>query len=123
MEVILIVGLGGAIGAILRWGVSVFFEYISAPGFWGTLSVNLVGSFLIGLLFILFENKYPTGGLLRTGILVGVLGGFTTYSAFSMEVVHMMASGFYARAGTYVVVTLTVCLAGTLIGTMLGRSI
>ena len=48
MEVALAVGLGGAVGAILRWQVGVFMSHLSAPAFWGTLAVNLAGSFLVG---------------------------------------------------------------------------
>ena len=123
MEVVLVVGLGGAVGAILRWQVGVFMSLLSAPAFWGTLAVNLVGSFLVGLLLMWFQEKLPISDVLRTGIVVGLLGGFTTYSAFSMEAVNMMMAGFYGRASAYVVVTVAVCLVGTWAGVMLGRSV
>ena len=98
MEVVLVVGFGGAVGAILRWWVGVFMNHLSAPDFVGTLAVNLVGSFIIGLLLIWFHGRLPIGDVLRTGILVGLLGGITTYSAFSMETVNMMIAGLYGRA-------------------------
>ena len=123
MEAVFAVGLGGAAGAILRWQVGVFVSYLLAPAFWGTLIVNLVGSFLVGLLLVWFQGKLPISDVLRTGILVGLLGGFTTYSAFSMEAVNMMMAGFYSRASAYVVVTVVVCLMGTWAGVMLGRSV
>ena len=122
MEVVLVVGLGGAFGAIFRWWVGILMIYLSAPPFWGTLAVNLVGSFLVGLLLIWFQEKLPISDILRTGILVGLLGGFTTYSAFSMETVNMMMAGLYGRASAYVIVTVVVCLMGTWAGVMLGRS-
>ena len=121
MEVVLVVGFGGAVGAILRWWVGVFMENLLAPAFVGTLVVNLVGSFMIGLLLIWFQGRLPISDVLRTGILVGLLGGFTTYSAFSMEAVNMMMAGLYGRASAYVVVTVVVCLMGTWAGVMLGR--
>ena len=122
MEVVLVVGLGGAVGAILRWWVGVLMSHLLAPVFLGTLVVNLAGSFLVGVLLIWFQGKLPINDVLRTGIMVGLLGGFTTYSAFSMEAVNMMMAGFYGRASAYVVVTVAVCLMGTWAGVMLGRS-
>ena len=123
MEIVLVVGLGGAVGAILRWWVSVLMSHLLAPAFFGTLVVNLVGSFMIGLLLIWFPERLPISDVLRTGIFVGLLGGFTTYSAFSMEAVNMMMAGFYGRASAYVVVTVALCLMGTWAGVMLGRSV
>ena len=123
MEVVLVVGLGGAVGAILRWWVGVLMSHLLAPVFLGTLVVNLAGSFLVGVLLIWFQGKLPISDVLRTGIVVGLLGGFTTYSAFSMEAVNMMMAGFYGRASAYVVVTVAVCLMGTWAGVMLGRSV
>ena len=123
MEVVLVVGLGGAVGAILRWWVGVLMSHLLAPDFLGTLVVNLAGSFLVGVLLIWFQGKLPINDVLRTGIVVGLLGGFTTYSAFSMEAVNMMMAGFYGRASAYVVVTVAVCLMGTWAGVMLGRSV
>ena len=123
MEVMLVVGLGGAVGAILRWWVGVLMSHLLAPVFLGTLVVNLAGSFLVGVLLIWFQGKLPINDVLRTGIVVGLLGGFTTYSAFSMEAVNMMMAGFYGRASAYVVVTVAVCLMGTWAGVMLGRSV
>ena len=122
MEVAFAVGVGGAVGAILRWWVGVFMSQLSTPAFIGTLVVNLIGSFLVGLLLMWFQGKLPVSDVIRTGILVGLLGGFTTYSAFSMEAVNMMMAGLYGRASAYVVVTVVVCLTGTLAGVMLARS-
>ena len=123
MEVVLVVGLGGAVGAILRWWIGVLMSHLLAPVFLGTLVVNLAGSFLVGVLLIWFQGKLPINDVLRTGIVVGLLGGFTTYSAFSMEAVNMMMAGLYGRASAYVVVTVVVCLMGTWAGVMLGRSV
>jgi CrcB protein len=123
VEVALVVGLGGAIGAILRWWVGVFMSHHLAPAFLGTLVVNLIGSFMIGLLLIWFQGRLPISDILRTGILVGLLGGFTTYSAFSMETVDMMMAGLFGRATAYVAGTVAVCLMGTWVGITLGRSV
>ena len=121
MKVALAVAFGGAIGAILRWWIGIFVSYLQAPVYWGTLAVNIVGSFLVGLFLMWFQAKSPIGDLLRTGILIGLLGGFTTYSAFSMETINLLMAGFYGRAVTYVVMTVVACLMGTWIGVTLGR--
>ena len=123
MGLVLVVGLGGALGAISRFGINIFFDHISAPGYWGTLLVNLVGSFLIGLIFVLFENRLPIPEMFRVGIVVGLLGGFTTYSAFSLEIVNMLMSGLYARAGIYMITTVLACLSATLIGVIVARTL
>ena len=123
MEVVLVVGLGGAVGAILRWWVGVLMSHLLAPVFLGTLVVNLAGSFLVGVLLIWFQGKLPINDVLRTGIVVGLLGGFTTYSAFSMEAVNMMMAGLYGRASAYVITMVVLCLMGTWAGIMLGRSV
>ena len=123
MEVVLVVGLGGAVGAILRWWVGVLMSHLLAPVFLGTLVVNLAGSFLVGVLLIWFQGKLPINDVLRTGIVVGLLGVFTTYSAFSMEAVNMMMAGLYGRASVYVAGMVVLCLMGTWAGVMLGRSV
>ena len=123
MEVAFVVGLGGAVGAVLRWWIGLFMSHFLASASWGTLVVNLIGSFLVGLLLMWFEGKLPVSDVMRTGILVGLLGGFTTYSAFSIETINMIMSGFYGRASAYVAATVAVCLMGTWVGITLGRSV
>ena len=99
MEAAFAVGLGGAAGAILCWQVGVFMSHLLAQAFWGTLMANVVGSFLIGLLLMWFQGRLPISDYLRTGILVGLLGGFTTYSAFSMETINMILALRFAAIG------------------------
>lgn len=122
MEVAIAVGVGGAVGALLRWRVYVLMDNLSVSHYWSTLTVNLIGSFLAGLLLMWFQEKFPISDLLRTGVFVGLLGGFTTYSAFSVDTVNMMMAGFYGRASAYVVVSIGVCLLGIWVGIMVGRS-
>ena len=105
MEVVLVVGLGGAVGAILRWWVGVLMSHLLAPVFLGTLVVNLAGSFLVGVLLIWFQGKLPINDVLRTGIVVGLLGGFTTFSTFGFETLSLIDDGEWARASTNVVLS------------------
>ncbi len=123
MVVVLAIGLGGAIGAILRFGVGVVVVNHLDAAFWATLIVNFVGSVLIGLLMTVFEQKVAVGSPLSMGLVVGFLGGFTTYSAFSMETLDMVISGLYIRALMYVVMTIVLCLLGVWGGMLLGRSL
>ncbi len=88
------IGIGGGIGAILRYIISSYIQHISKSYIfpWGTLGVNLLGSFIIGLLFVLFEQA-PISPTLKMGILTGFIGGFTTFSTFSLETVNLFVDG------------------------------
>ena len=91
MKIILVL-TGGAIGTLARYLTSNFAQKFVSNGFpIGTLIVNLTGSFIIGLLWGLFENQSSTQ--LRTFLFVGVLGGFTTFSAYSIETLNLFRDG------------------------------
>ena len=91
MKIILVLA-GGAIGTLVRFYTSGYAQKYVSNGFpMGTLVVNLVGSFVIGLLWGLFENQSPTQ--LRTFLFVGILGGFTTFSAYSIETLNLFRDG------------------------------
>jgi len=111
MQNLLAVALGGAAGSVLRWGVG-----LALPFPFGTLAVNLVGSFLIGLVWFLAGPRWHP--LLMTG----VLGGFTTFSAFSLDVLRLLESGRIsaglAYAGASVILSLVAVWAGAVIGRM-----
>ena len=92
MQAVLLVGAGGAIGAVARYGTGIWFGRMGITGFpWATLAVNIAGSFAMGLLVGYLAQATPPGQAeLRLFIAVGVLGGFTTFSAFSLDVVTML---------------------------------
>src|SRR5690606_20926457 len=94
------VALGGAIGASLRYLVSVTTMRLIGPGFpWATLTVNVVGSFLMGVLVGVLSQK---GGMrLAPFLMTGVLGGFTTFSAFSLDVLTLFERGAMMQAALY----------------------
>ena len=110
----LLVGLGGAIGAMLRYGLGTLLGAHMFP--YATLIINIAGSVLIGALWAgcAASEWFEQWG--RFLLVTGLLGGFTTYSAFSLEVVALVQDARYAAAGTYVLVTLTGCLAGCWLG-------
>jgi fluoride exporter len=97
--------LGGALGALARWGVA---EALPSPdgGWpWATLLVNLTGCLLMGVLLGALAARDPEPAWARPFLAVGVLGGYTTYSAFAMEVVGLADAGAVARALGYVLVS------------------
>ena len=103
---ILLVGLGGAVGSILRYGATWLGQAAHWSSWAATLSVNAIGSFLIGLFMSTCAN-----GDWKLMLVVGLCGGFTTYSTFSSQSFDMLRGGNYLQAGAYVLGTLLLCLA------------
>ena len=101
------VALGGAIGAVLRYltGLALAFPF-------GTLAVNIVGSFLIGVLWVALADRGPWAPLLITGI----LGGFTTFSAFSLDTLRLVDAGRAPMAALYVLASVTLSLGACAFG-------
>ncbi len=97
--------LGGGIGSTARFAIS-FFGNKPDGGFpFGTLAVNLAGAFIAGILVHFLAIKFPTAQNLRYFLMTGFLGGFTTFSAFSVESAAMLARGDYAMVAIYVAVS------------------
>lgn len=121
MKHLLLASAGGALGAGARYLVYVEFTRRWGASFpWATLTVNVVGSLFIGVLSALLLERFPDGAGLRVFIFTGILGGFTTFSAYSIEVVAMLERGSIGSALTYagssVLFSLAACwvgLAGT----------
>ncbi len=104
MPPLLLVMAGGAIGAGFRYHIGRVALQHMGPAFpWGTWIVNLVGGFLMGALAGVLARSNEGGEQLRLFLGVGVLGGFTTFSAFSLETVNMLARGDYLLGGSYAV--------------------
>lgn len=116
---IMAVGLGGFIGAISRFWISGLAQKLSGRFPLGTLSVNLLGSFILGLFATLFIEKMVINQELRLFLLVGLLGAFTTYSTFSLETLNLMRSGDWSFAGFNILAN----VAGTLIAVWAGVNI
>lgn len=114
------VALGGAAGSVLRYGAYRFWP--SAPGGWPvpTFTVNLLGSFAIGLLYMYVAARGASADNARLFWMTGVLGGFTTYSAFALETVLL---GFSWTGVAYVAATLLGCIAAAVLGMKTGAFI
>ena len=91
---LLIVGAGSFIGGAIRYLLSTFMKNVCGSGFpWGTLSVNLLGCFLFGIIFAIFSKNNSTGNTLHLLLTTGICGGFTTFSTFAHESVQMLQHG------------------------------
>jgi CrcB protein len=122
MERLLLVAAGGAIGSALRYLVATGALLWLGPAFpWGTLAVNLAGSFLIGLGQALAVEGLVLGEEARLFLTTGVLGGFTTYSAFSYETVGLMERGAWGPAWLNLGLTTAACLGLCYLGMLAGR--
>ena len=96
------VALGGALGSLGRWGLTGFVQAQSHAGFpWGTFAVNAIGSLLIGTLGTLAVERMALAGDARLFLITGVLGGFTTFSAFSFETLALLRAGQWAAGAGY----------------------
>lgn len=99
---ILIVGVGGFIGSALRYMVSRYFQIHVVSVFpWGTFTVNIIGSFIIGILFGLSEKGDFLSHEWRLFLTVGICGGFTTYSTFSNDAFMLLQNNEFFRFATY----------------------
>ncbi|HEX9219565.1 MAG TPA: fluoride efflux transporter CrcB [Gemmatimonadaceae bacterium] len=112
----LLIALGGAVGSLIRYLIGGAVQRMSASGFpIGTIFVNVSGCFLIGILVRQFLNMQLSPEL-RALLIVGFCGGYTTFSTFSGETLGLIEGGEYARATSYVVLSVGLCLLATLAG-------
>ena len=117
----LFVVLGGAIGTLARYAISVLAMPISRELPWGTIGINVAGSFVIGLFgtLTLAQGRYPASENLRLFVMVGLCGGFTTFSSFSLQTLDLLRTGAIARATVNVVASVVLCVAAVALGHLL----
>ena len=121
---ILYIGLFGAIGCVSRYLVSGWVYALAGRGLpYGTLAVNVIGSFLLGLLMETGLRSTLFSPELRIGLTVGLMGGFTTFSTFSMETMRLFEEGSYWQAGSNILLNVVVCLMFAGLGLFLARQI
>lgn len=111
--------IGGGLGSLARWGVSGFVANRFGETFpWGTLLVNVSGSFAIGLFATLTgpEGRLFVPASFRQFFMLGVLGGFTTFSSFSVQTLNLVERGEWFRAGANVALSVVLCLLGVWLG-------
>lgn len=120
----LYIAIGGALGAVSRYGVTLGAARLGATSFpYATLTVNVVGSFLIGLFVAWLGGRTEINPALRPLIQVGFLGALTTFSTFSLDALILLEQGRLTQAGLYIAASVLVCLAACFIGLLAGRSL
>jgi CrcB protein len=118
------VAIGSALGGVGRYAVSrARAEWLGAGFPWGTLLVNAAGSFLIGLVAGLAGPGGRIGPDLRLFLIVGLCGGFTTFSAFSFETMELLRERHLAAAGANILFSVLLCLAGVWLGTLAAAAV
>ncbi|MBP1876129.1 CrcB protein [Ensifer adhaerens] len=123
MSNLLLVGAGGAIGSMVRYLVGLWTLHRWGPGFpWGTLGVNITGSFVIGLLAELIMRKFGASAEMRLFLITGVLGGYTTFSAFSLDTITLFERGDAALAVTYIAASVVLSILAVFAGLALMRA-
>jgi CrcB protein len=122
MERYLLVALGGAIGTVARYWLSGAVAQLVGETFpWGTLLINVTGSFVIGF-FAAFtgpDGRVFVGATGRQFVMTGICGGYTTFSAFSLQTLNLLNDGKYAYASGYIVASVVLCLLAVWIGAVL----
>jgi CrcB protein len=120
-----IIGLGGALGSMLRFGLGGWIDSgMTRTGYvfpWGTVVVNVTGCFIIGLIATVSapDGRFFLSPLTRQFILIGILGGYTTFSSFSLQTLTLAQGGQWIAAAGNVLLSVVLCLVGVWLGAML----
>jgi CrcB protein len=120
---ILSVAIGGAGGALARYGLNLLFAKTLTPFPFATFFINVTGSFLIGFLLILFTDKFAAGENLRVAVIVGFLGAYTTFSTFEMEIFGLIREREFATAFLYLFSSVLLGFTGVCGGVWLAKKI
>jgi len=114
----LYVMVGGALGSLARYLLSLVMLPVSRDLPWGTISINILGSFIIGFFgtLTLAQGRFPVSENWRLFVMVGICGGFTTFSSFSLQTLDLMRSGAMVRAGLNIVLSVVLCVAAVALG-------
>lgn len=124
MTNLIAIAVGGAFGALSRYGASQWVYSMLGRSFpFGTLVVNVAGSFVMGFLAVLLIERLVAGPELRAFLMIGFLGSFTTFSTFSLETVNLISSGEVIKAGVNMLISVFVCVTACWFGMLLGRQI
>ena len=120
------IGLGGALGSMARHWSNGLIMRLAGAGFpWGTLVINVLGSFIIGLAAATMsaEGRFATGDVPRQFLMVGICGGYTTFSAFSLQTLALVQGGQFGAAAGNVVLSVGLCMIAVWAGYALGLMI
>ena len=124
MRLLLLATIGGALGSGARHLVNVGMTRAFGPHFpWATLTVNVAGSFLMGLLVDMILRRFGGSVEMRTFLATGILGGFTTFSAFSLDISNLIGRGDSASAMGYIVASVALSLVALYAGLALSKAL
>lgn len=117
----LVVMLGGALGTLARYLVSWLALPISGQLPWGTIIINVTGSLLIGFFgtLTLAQGRYPVSEAVRLFVMIGICGGYTTFSSFSLQTLDLLRSGALVRAAVNIAASVVLCTAAVAAGHLL----
>lgn len=122
MMTYLAIALGGAAGALSRYGLMTLVSNVLGSRLpWGTLLVNISGSLLIGVLYVLISEKMLLSNEARALLIVGFLGAFTTFSTFSLDTMLLIQQGWLVQAVAYMLASVMICVLATWLGMALTR--
>jgi CrcB protein len=123
MQNLLAIALGGALGAALRYGTSGLAHSLFGKNFpWGTLAVNIIGAFLIGLFWPLADGRaWPP--MMRAAIFIGFLGAFTTFSTYSLEGIQLLRGGDFSQGAFYILASNIICFIAVGLGLWAGSKL
>lgn len=118
LKTMLLLALGGAIGTVARYAVALAALPISQNLPWGTIAINIAGSFIIGFFgtLTLQHGRFPVSENLRLFVMVGICGGFTTFSSFSLQTLDLIRDGALGRALANVLLSVALCVCAVAIG-------
>ncbi len=120
-DLLAVIAVGGALGSAARYGVAEAMPHHPGSFPWSTVTVNVAGAFLLGLLMVFLMDVWPPTRYVRPFLAVGVLGGFTTFSTYMVDAHTLLAAGAVVPALAYVLGTLVVGLAAVWLGMVTGR--
>ena len=121
---VLAIATGGAIGTLMRFYIATGIDQWLGRHFpYGTLFVNIVGSLFIGVLFTLLQERLAINPYYKLALTAGLLGGFTTFSAFSIQTIALLEKGELLKALANIILSLVLCLLAAWFGMILGRQI
>jgi CrcB protein len=126
METYLWIAVGGALGSVARyWCSGIVAEAIGETFPWGTLLVNVLGSFIIGFFATLTapDGRWLVSGTARQFVMTGIIGGYTTFSSFSLQTLNLVRDGEWLRAGGNITLSVLLCLVAVWLGHVMAAAV